>query len=61
MQKPKIKIFCDFGKTEINIRTKIKKKSKTEGEILKNEATKIPPIRERQKEKRTFDKVIKKF
>jgi hypothetical protein len=61
MQKPKIKIFCDFEKAEMKISAKIEKKSKTREEIFKNEATKIPPIRERQKDKRTFDGVIKKF
>jgi hypothetical protein len=49
MQKPKTKNFCDLGKSEIKIRAIIKNENKTKGEISKNEAIKIPPMKEKQK------------
>jgi hypothetical protein len=49
MQKPKIKNFLNFEKIEIKRRAIVKTKSKMEKEILKKEAIKIPPIKERQK------------
>jgi hypothetical protein len=49
MQKLKTKNFWNFGKIEIKRRAIVKTKSKMEKEILKKEAIKIPPIKERQK------------
>jgi len=49
MQKPKIKNFLNFEKTEIKRRAIVKTKSKMGKGILKKEAEKIPPIKERQK------------